>query len=223
MSVTKTSRKKQMSIATCAQVQFIRAVKAGKLIRTAFSRLLFNIGDPHLTARLTAALLKVVQTDAVHDHGLRTAGSGNLSLLNGFEFNKRKLLSKHFFADFQAAVNRETGCCTVMLPRFVPGDRLKMPHANCYFRLIIAAGAFDFEGELYHADIQTSDYLSTRKEAALLLQAQLPVNNQLHTVVLLGIQYYRKVNDQYLLSYRGGPMALQVIHTDRLLPLPMKD
>jgi hypothetical protein len=222
MSVIKKSSKKQMSIAACTRAQFSSAVKAGKLIRTAFSRLLFNIGDPHVSARLGAVMLKVVQTDVVHEYGQKTAGSGDLRLLNGFEFNNKKLMGKHFYVPFEAQVDRNTGLCTLQLPLFKPKENLRTPFVDGHFRLVLAAGCFDFENETYCMDIQTSDYYSMRQATEISLRAQLDAHCQQPVVLLLGLQYYKKVNDQYLLSYSGGPMALRVVHTDQLFPLPMK-
>lgn len=205
-----------MSIADCTRAQFARAAKAGKLIRTAFARLLFNISDAQTTGDLTSTMLKVIQTDARHILGKKSANAGCLQLLQDFEFNHRKAFGKIFFAPFKAVVNRTTGCCTVTLPSFLPETHVKLPQADCHCRLILAGGVFDFEKESYFSDIQTSNYFTQGKPAEIVLRVQLPPRKRLPIVLLLGIEFYKKVNDQYLLIYGGGPLALRVVHTDQL-------
>ncbi len=216
MPTSKISRKKKMSIADCTRAHFSRATKAGKLIRTAFGRLLFNIGGPQLTGRLTATMLKVVQTDTLHEYGQKTASSGGLRLLEGFEFNKRKEVDKIFFVPMEAVVDRVSGGCSLTMRSFYPESVIKFPKSNCYCRLVIAGGAFDFEEERYFTDIQTSEYFTMGKPVNLALRVQLPANQSLPIVLLLGVEFYQQVNDQYLLLYGGGPLALRVVHTDQL-------
>jgi hypothetical protein len=218
MPTTKTSRKKKMSIVDCTRAHFSKATKAGKLLRTAFARLLFNIVDTQTTGRLTSTMLKVVQTDQVNDFGKKSANTGGLGMLEGFEFNKRKEVRKICFASYAAAVDRTTGCCTLTFPSFLPEANIKFPKGKCYCRLTLAGGALDFEKEIYFTDIQTSEYFTQGKHLALALRVQLPAQQAQPIVLLLGIEFYKKVNDQYLLMYGGGPLALRVVHTDQLLP-----
>jgi len=155
-----------MSIAACSRVPFTRAVKAGKLIRMAFERLLFNPDATLMCARLGAVMLQVVQTDAVHAFGYKEVGPGDLRLLNGFEFNQKKLSGKYFFARSEYRLDMESRACYLRSTPFTPDGVIRAPHRD---------------------------------------------------------QYYKKVNDHYILSYSGGPMALRVVHTDQLFPLPMKN
>lgn len=205
-----------MSIAECTRAQFTRATKAGKLIRTALGRLLLNIDGAPLTRRLTAIMLKVVQTDMIHEYGHKTANTGSMELLQGFEFNNRKEVDKLFFVPIEPVVNRITGCCTITMRTFYPESVIKFPNAQCYCRLVIAGGAFDFDSARYFVDIQTSDYFTMGKPVSPALRVQLPANQTLPIVLLLGVEFYKKVNDQYLLLYGGGPLALRVVHTDQL-------
>lgn len=207
-----------MSIAEATRAHWSRATKAGKLIRTAFARMLFNIGDPQTTGRLNATMLKVIQTDEQHPYGMKSANTGSLSILQGFEFNKRKEFGKTFFAPYEISVHRVIGCITVYLPPFLPETVVKIPQADCYCRLVLGAGAFDFDEESYFTDIQTSEYFAQGKVAEISLRVQLPLHQQLPFIVVLGIEFYKKVNDQYLLMYGGGPLALRVVHTDQILP-----
>jgi hypothetical protein len=216
MPSSKIPGKKKMSIADGTRAHFSKATKAGKLIRTAFARLLFNIGDVQATGRLTSAMLKVIQTDDHHPYGMKSANTGSLSILQGFEFNKKKEFGKTFFAPFEVDINRVTGVCTLKLPSFLPETVVRLPQADCQCRLVVAGGAFDFEVERYYADIQTSEYFMQGKPATLVLRMQLPPNQHLPIILLMGVEFYKKVNDQYLLLYGGGPLALRVVHTSQL-------
>jgi hypothetical protein len=216
MPTTKISRKKKMSIAECTRAQFTRATKAGKLIRTAFGRLLLNLDGAPLTRRLTATMLKVVQTDMLHEYGQKTANTGSLEILQGFEFNKRKEVEKLFFVPIEPVIDRINGTCAINMRTFYPESVIKFPNAQCYCRLVIAGGAFNFDSARYFTDIQTSDYFTMGKPVTLKLHVQLPEHQTLPIVLLLGVEFYKKVNDQYLLMYAGGPLALRVVHTSQL-------
>ena len=68
--------------------EFQRAVKAGKLLRDAFSERIFLTADRGMSGRLTSALSKVVKSDQESIRGERNVMNGELGILNGFEFNK---------------------------------------------------------------------------------------------------------------------------------------
>jgi hypothetical protein len=99
---------------------------------------------------------------------------------------------------------------------FYPESVIKFPNAQCYCRLVIAGGALDFDSARYFTDIQTSEYFTMGKPVTLGMRVQLPAHQVLPIVLLLGVEFYKKVNDQYLLMYAGGPLALRVVHTDQL-------
>jgi hypothetical protein len=63
--------------------EFGSAGKAGKLLRSVFRALIQNAADSRMTARLTAAMIKVIQMDATSTRGLRNVLDGELELLQG--------------------------------------------------------------------------------------------------------------------------------------------
>lgn len=69
-------------------MEFGRAGKDGKLLRTALRQVLLH-ADNRLVSRLQRELLFVLQADGVSARGKRTVTNGTLGLLKDFEFNVR--------------------------------------------------------------------------------------------------------------------------------------
>ncbi|WP_315818206.1 hypothetical protein [Paraflavitalea speifideaquila] len=103
-----------------AQADFGRVAKYNQLICDAFHKPLFNLREQHLNSRLFARVYDVLRSDQLHAAGSRTMTSGNLGLLEGFDFNKRKPLHRIFNGPFDVRINRSKGECVVDVPNFDP-------------------------------------------------------------------------------------------------------
>src|SRR4029077_8389805 len=67
--------------------EFGNAGKSGKTLRDSISLLLQNAKDSRLIPRLCKAMMQVLKTDTVDKRGKRQVAAGDVTLLNGFEFN----------------------------------------------------------------------------------------------------------------------------------------
>src|SRR5882757_1529392 len=79
---------------------FGKAAKAGKLIRGALHPWLETISDAKLSTRLAALLLNVIKAGIHADLMKPRLIDGDLSLLEGFDFNPGSLLREVFMPSF---------------------------------------------------------------------------------------------------------------------------
>ncbi|TLX71659.1 hypothetical protein E9993_20045 [Labilibacter sediminis] len=86
--------------------EFGRAGKASKLLRAVFKAPISQSADKKVASRLTTALLKVVQADTTNHRGERTVPGGDLTLLQGFEFNESTSLDKVIEAAYTVGFDR---------------------------------------------------------------------------------------------------------------------
>ena len=86
--------------------EFGHAGYAGKVLRTALRTLLQNAKDDDATTRLTGEMMKVLRADTTSARGARNVIDGDLTLLQGFDFNINGKLGQTVFAPFSATINR---------------------------------------------------------------------------------------------------------------------
>lgn len=191
--------------------EFIRAVKAGKLLRDAFNEHLFLTADKGSSGRLTAAFSKVVKSDLVSSRGERTVMNGEVNLINGFEFNGGANLDGIFFGKYSSSI--VDGIATVSLEAFNPGLNIKKPEAASHGQLVMVAGSFNF-------DTLTSSFSATENEPfeltdgnheAIALSVNLePVESGIG-IIMLGMAFWQEVNGQYFKLNNGAKNALRII------------
>jgi hypothetical protein len=169
--------------------------QATKLIRTAFGGLLKDTTDARMTGRLNGALVKVIRADAVNNRGERNVIDGDLSLLQGFDFNKNAKLATRFFAPFTAAIDRASGTFTINIPAFVPAHMIQAPEAATHFRLKAGGAAMDFEAKEYVAATSESANLAlTDPQGALQLNIAVTPGNPKALLLIFGIEFMQVLN-----------------------------
>jgi len=196
--------------------EFGAAGKGGKIIRNAIRILLQNAKDKRVVSRLTTDLLKVVKTDATNDRGLRTIEAGNMSLLQGFEFNANGKLGSTLFAPSANAFDRVTGEATVSIAGFAPTVRIAAPAGTTHFKVVTGATELDFAAEtstFENAETAILPYDSAIT-AAIDLAATITANSTLPVIQVLGIEFYQEVNGQMYPLKNGAYNALSVVKVD---------
>lgn len=193
--------------------EFTRAGKASKLLRTVFRTQLQNARGKRTPSRLTQELMRVIHADASSTRGMRNVKDGVLSLLLDFDFNDRSQLGSVLFADYTAAINRASGAATVNLPDVVPVNDIVAPAGATHFIVHAAAAEIDFVGELYTVvsdatELKTYDATTM---AAQVLTCNLPPASTQDLVLIMGIEFFQKVNNEYYSLKNGGYNALTVV------------
>lgn len=197
--------------------EFGRAGKAGKVLRIAFRNLMVNAHDGLVSGRLTRALLRVIQQDAVNPRGQRTVQGGDPALLAGFEFNQNAKLARTLLVPFIPTVDRENGTLRIVFPDFVPAHMIVAPAGATHFKLISGGAEISFEHGTFVSDTQASDALplSDQSVAVPALAHEVTAGTTLPLFLALGIEFYQQVNGTLYPLKNGAHNALALVWVSR--------
>ena len=196
--------------------EFGRAGTAGKVLRLALRELLLNSADNRMVSRLTQKMTQVIQADATSIRGLRNVVDGEAELLAGFEFNIRGKLGTSLFAPFTPTIDRVTGQIKVVIPPFIPANRIAVPGGTTHFKILSAGSEIDFEAETN---------VTVKSETAILPWGTVNTTAITHTNVvtpaitkplflILGIEFFQQVNGIMYPLKNGAFNPLSVVMVD---------
>ncbi|GGK48206.1 MULTISPECIES: hypothetical protein [Flavobacteriaceae] len=196
--------------------EFGAAGKGGKIVRNAIRILLQNAKDKRVVSRLTTDLLKVVKTDSVNDRGSRTIQDGNMSLIQGFEFNTNGKLGSTLFTPSLNAFDRVSGEATVSIAAFVPTVRIAAPNGTTHFKVVTGVAELDFDAETSTFENDETSILpyDSATTAAIDLSATITANSVLPVIQILGIEFYQEVNGAMYPLKNGSYNALSIVKVD---------
>ncbi len=196
--------------------EFLRAVKASKLLREAFRERLILTGDRQMSNRLTSEFSAVIKTDGVSARGDRHVMAGDITLLNGFDFNTGSGLDKVLSAQYGVEFTRATGVAVATIAECNPAINFHKPEGATHAQLVLIAGEFDFDGEAYQADSITGAVIELVQgtEPAQTLQVNLGADSQGVIVVMLGVMFFQQVNGELYKMNNGAKNALRIVHTE---------
>jgi hypothetical protein len=191
--------------------EFLRAVKAGKLLRDAFREQLNQASDRLMNGRLTSVFSKVVKSDTTSARGDRTVSAGDTSLLKGFEFNNNSNLENVFSGEY--GVNFAENIAEASIEAFNPSLNIQSPDGATHAQFVMAAGTFDFSGltsAVAKAE-STSVDLSASSQDALTLTADASGVEGGIGIVILGILFWQQVNGELYKINNGAKNALRIV------------
>ncbi|MFL5789492.1 MAG: hypothetical protein ACJ748_15640 [Flavisolibacter sp.] len=193
--------------------EFGSAGKAGKVLRDAFQFLLQDGKDNRMTSRLTGRMLKVVQTDTVSARGARSVVNGNMQLLNGFGFNAHANLDTTFKAPLACSIDRVTGALTVNIAPFNPAAMVSAPSGTTHFKIVSAGAEVNFTNAISSNDMNESAILpwDNNPTALISLVNSVPANSTHSLFLVLGIQFFQKINSVYYPLKSGSYNALSIV------------
>jgi hypothetical protein len=196
--------------------EFGRSGKGGKVIRNAIRVLLQNAKDKRVVSRLTKALVAVTKTDNVNERGLRTIEDGDMSTLQGFEFNLNGKLGATLFAPYTTALDRATGDVELNLAPFTPAVRIAAPGGTTHFKVVTGAAELDFANEASNFESAETAILpyDGSNTAAINLAVALPAGSALPILQVIGIEFYQEVNGQMYSLKNGAYNALSIANVD---------
>ena len=196
--------------------EFGRAGNGGKVLRNAIRVLLQNAKDKRVVSRLTKSLVAITKTDTTNERGLRTLQDGNLSLLEGFEFNLNGKLGATLFAAFTKTFDRVSGDATLDLAAFSPTVRIAAPAGTTHFKVVMGASELDFVNETSTFENDETAILpyTAANTAAIALSATITANSTLPVVQVLGVEFYQEVNGEMYALKNGAYNALSVVTID---------
>lgn len=200
---------------TPQNLEFGRASKSCQLIQAAFYSLTRECKDCRKPGLLTRSIYQAMQADPLHQWGERTLQDGDTSLLQGYDFNARKKLTGVLWQRVEAAINGVTGICSVTIPSFMPYKQMRYESEPTYVRFSIGAACIDFSAGRYNSRITRSAFLPMEKETAVKLMTMIDLIDEAPIFLVLGIEFFIRVNKQYLLLQSGGSMCLNIVGTGR--------
>lgn len=198
--------------------EFGRAGRGGKLVRSALRSLMQNAKDRRVVSRLTTLLLAIIKTDPVNKRGQRTLDDGNLSLLEGFDFNINGKLDTTFFGLYTPAFDRVTGDVTIAIDAFTAAERITAPSGTTHYKMAIGATELDFENKVFvynEMDMGIQPYDSSPVMATTLTAIVTP-NSTLPVLAVLGIEFYQEVNGEFYSLKNGAFNALGVVEVSHI-------
>lgn len=196
--------------------EFGHAAKAGKLIRQAFRQLVNKAKDPRATARFQKLLMQVVQSDATNKRGERKVQDGDMSLLNGFNFNVNAELGKSLRFLYSVNVDRAAGEAVISIPDYTPNSQVDVPLEATHMKLLYGAAEIDHAAESYVSDLQEEAWhvIDDTAIAAASLTLAIPAGSTLPIYVVLGVGFGQEVNGQIYDLQNGGYNALSLVQVE---------
>lgn len=184
-------------------LEFGRAGKASKLLRTAFRTMIKNNADGRVTPRLTKAFVKVIKADTISDRGLRNVIDGEILFIEEFEFNSKSLMDTTLFAPFTANIDRVAGTGSIVVPPFNPVEGVEAPEGATHFVITCGIAAIDFAGDKFESAEVNSGVLvlDSNMTAPLNLTASVSPNSTFPLFLVLSVEFVQVVNGKpYKLS-----------------------
>jgi len=196
-----------------AMANFKKAAAAGKLVRTALRPIANQASDNRVVTRLSTKMLEVIKSDATNPRGKKNVIDGETELLTGFEFNNNGQLTRSFFVQYDATIDRVMGALQVKVPAFIPQNMISAPAEATHFQLHIAGLEVDFEQATYVVVFNSSEKLiwGESENAAMNLSVQLPANSTHPLFLVMGITFWiEDIGTMYALQ-NGAYNALAII------------
>jgi len=137
----------------CA-AEFQGATAVTKQLRDAMGNLTTGVRSVRVSSNMTSWLLKAAHTDPVSDWGERKVWLGDLSLLQGFEFNQKLLLDDALPVKLLECCKIMDGKATVSMPGFRLRYRKHVPDNATHFRMVSAVLYLDAGKKTYQRDLK---------------------------------------------------------------------
>ncbi|MBO9562233.1 MAG: hypothetical protein J7621_05635 [Niastella sp.] len=185
------------------------ATGASRLLRHALGDLLRSIKNIRLSGRMNGLLLAVLKDDLIHDYGKRVVSAGNLSKLAGFEFNHHLPLENALPLNIENCFSLEAGKLALDVPAFRIRKKKGIPKDATHYRLVSCILSIDFDKRTYHQDRQVSALHAMGRKAgsAFVIEQVVQPSNEQGCFWLMGIEFYKLVNEQPVLV-RGGALRV---------------
>lgn len=194
-------------------LEFARAGRAGKVLRSAFRPVIVKNADRRMVSRLFKEMMRVVKADATNDRGQRNVLDGELALLEGFEFNDSGKLSQTLFAAYTSSIDRASGVLSIDLPSFVPQQMILAPAEATHYQIVSAGGSVDFTTGSNGITTMATEPLPLGSAVSIAVNHSYDAgaNNPDPLFLVLGISFLQLVNGKNYPLNNGAYNALQLI------------
>jgi hypothetical protein len=143
---------------------FTKVIKDGKLLRDALRKGIHSVHHAKLNSMMNKLLYAMAKTDTRSKRPCRHAAAGDISLLEGFEFNNKLSFDQALPVKITHSLDPVTGVMQVALPAFIARKKKALPEGATHFRMVSCAVAVDFVNGSYREHSHTSALLPLSKQ-----------------------------------------------------------
>ena len=162
--------------------EFGRGSTASSLVREAFSRMLLPAFRKDPNNRLAEKFRRVIRSGPSSKKGKRGVFDGNVSLLNGFEFNPYTAFKKLAF--FQPKAELTAKAINLSVPEFSWQRDVQAPEKATSLILGAICGSFDFRMNRYET-IQAAELIIEKGQSFAGAGLQVPIPEAEEQVILV--------------------------------------
>lgn len=173
---------------TLSEREIARTRKAAHLIYKALSSFLLPLQGNRLHQRLLGRLAEILKTDQYHSPGNRTVGTGDVCLLEGFDFIPRQSLRRLLPVGVTGYIDRAANTCTLRAPVFTPGEAMRLGRRVTHVQLIAVTATLDFARQRVKTHFQATEALPLDRPVQLALRPTIPKGSRQTILVVLVIQ-----------------------------------
>ena len=196
--------------------EFSTSAKSNKLIRQAVMGLRWA-KDPSLLGRLTREVMAAIKQDPINPRGARNLQDGPAEMLKGFNLNERAKLENKFHLHQDVTIKRKSGVVMISLPLFEPLYAISAPDGATHYRLVTAVSEIDFKSEWRETSCKETEMLVLDNNPVLPMSRShtIPKNTRQIIFVFLGIQFFRKQNEEFAPVSGGSGDPLCIIEVSK--------
>jgi hypothetical protein len=196
---------------------FKKAIQDGKLLRDALSIAIDSVRHSLLNSMMNKVMHAVAKTDTRSKPHDRHATAGDLSLLAGFEFNNMLSLDRALPVKFTHSLDAVKGIAQLEVPSFNAHRKKAFPAGATHFRIVSCATVVDFEQGRYVNSIKTTALLPLSKKtpATIYQDHRLTVQPGKVLLQVMGIEFYRVVDDKAVLLKGGAMKILEAVQVEK--------
>jgi hypothetical protein len=190
---------------------FRKVTQDGKLLRKALRQAIDSVRHPNLNGMMIKMLYTMAKTDKHSRRPCRHAAAGEISLMEGFEFNHQLSLDQALPVKVTHNLDVASGVMQLELPAFIERRKKGFPKEATHFRIVSCGVVVDFESGKYRNDAHTSDLLPLGKQTptAIRWEHQLKAAPGEVMVHVLAIEFYKVVPGKITLLKWGAAKILQ--------------
>ncbi|MDF2188213.1 SMI1/KNR4 family protein [Paraflavitalea sp. CAU 1676] len=189
--------------------EFQGATAVARQLRDAMGNLTIGVRSMRASSNMTTWLLSVAHTDPVSDWGERKVWLGDLSLLQGYEFNKNNKLDDALPVPLWDNCRLVDGKATVKLPGFRLRRKKNLPDNASHFRMVSAVLYLDAGKKTYKRDLKEGTLCEIGNKAGPAFEAEHEIaagEGQL-VLWLVGIEYLG-MGKKRMEVLKGGAMRV---------------
>jgi hypothetical protein len=180
--------------------EFARACKANRLLRQAFALVMRNKADRYVSGRLTKTMFRILQSDPLNGRGERRITSGELNILEGFNFNRDTSLQNVLRALYSVTINHDITQAIITFPSFMAKAIIEPATGANACMLTGIAASLNLEEEIWPVDPVQTDLIDIIRHPNEPLQLQLPITEHKSSnaiIIAMGIEFFHEKNGSY--------------------------